>query len=198
MSLTSPTSIVLALSMHQSMVQHQVSLVHHYCDTFHAPQQSNINSHTLRQNNIKSTVGYRQILTTRLGSLGQNMPAGYTLGTNSVFEPGQTNTDKITSISLGNGYEMEVLTPRDSKLSKQLCFLFFCSKRLNYLKLFKVNHYMVCCCGYWHLCDYLLLFFVDLCVSLTLKISLLCFFYVILFVIHWSYLYMFRFSFSLT
>ncbi len=130
MSLTSPTSIVLALSMHQYMVQHQVSLVHHYCDTFHAPQQSNINSHRLQQNNTKSTVGYRQIPTTRLGSLGQIMPAGYTLDTNSVVEPVQTNTHKITSISLGTGYELEVLTLRDSKLSKQLCFLFFFFKKI--------------------------------------------------------------------
>jgi len=29
-------------SMHQYMVQHQVSLVHHYCDTFYALQQNNI------------------------------------------------------------------------------------------------------------------------------------------------------------
>ena len=79
-------------SMYQYMVQHQVSLVHHFCDTFYALQQANINSHTLQQNNIESTVDYRQIHSMRLGRFEQIIPRGQPLATNTVVEPGPLNT----------------------------------------------------------------------------------------------------------
>ncbi len=88
--------------MRQCITEHQPSLVHHYCDTFYAPQQANINSYTVQQNKIKSTVGYAQTLTTRLGRLGQIIPSGQPLATNTVVEPGPPNTHQ----SLRSHWEM--------------------------------------------------------------------------------------------
>ncbi|MCP4987451.1 MAG: hypothetical protein GY928_15760 [Colwellia sp.] len=122
------------------MVEHQVDLVHHYCGTFYATQQANINSQTVQQNKEQLHGWFPPYFHHQIG---QNIAAGQTRDTTSVVKPSQTNTHKITSISLENGEETALLTPRESNQPKQLCFFFFVHKDKTILKLFKVNHHMV-------------------------------------------------------
>ncbi len=61
----------------------------------------------------------------QIGEIGTDY---YPWSTSRHKHSGRTRATKhtpITSISLGNGYEIALPTERDLKLPKQLCFLYF-------------------------------------------------------------------------